>query len=185
MSADTVAPTNTLDAQMRTIGAAARAAARVLAGASSEVKDEALRAGADEIRARMNDVLAANRIDLAAAESAGATAAFLDRVRLDAARIEGIACGLEDVAKLADPVGAVAAEWKRPNGLTIRRIQTPIGVIGIIYEARPNVTADAGGLCLKAGNAAILRGGSESFETSRVLVDCLHEGLRAANLPED
>ena len=185
MSADTAAPANALNTQMRAIGAAARAAARALAVASSDTKNAALRAAASEIRARTEEVLAANRIDLCAAESAGATPAFLDRVRLDAARVEGIASGLEDVARLADPVGHVAAEWTRPNGLTIRRVQTPIGVIGIIYEARPNVTADAGGLCLKAGNAAILRGGSESFETSRVLVDCLRRACAAQRLPAD
>ncbi len=185
MSADTTALATTLDAQMRAIGAAARAAARLLAVASSEAKNAALDAGAAEIRARAEELLAANRIDLSAAEKAGATSAFLDRVKLDAARIDGVARGLEDVARLPDPVGAVAAEWTRPNGLTIRRVQVPIGVVGVIYEARPNVTADAGGLCLKAGNAAILRGGAESFETSRVLVDCLRRALDARHLPAD
>ncbi len=176
---------NELVRQMHAIGAAARAAAARLAAAPAASRNAALQAGAAEIRAQCHALLAANRIDLAAAEQAGATNSFLDRVRLDEARIDAIAHGLEDVVVLADPVGKIAAEWTRPNGLKIQRVQVPLGVVGIIYEARPNVTADAGGLCLKAGNAAILRGGSESFESSRVLVDCLQTGLAAAGLPRE
>ena len=176
---------NELVRQMHAIGAAARAAAARLAAAPAASRNAALQAGAAEIRAQSHALLAANRIDLAAAEQAGATNSFLDRVRLDEARIDAIAHGLEDVVALADPVGKIAAEWTRPNRLKIQRVQVPLGVVGIIYEARPNVTADAGGLCLKAGNAAILRGGSESFESSRVLVDCLQTGLAAAGLPRE
>ncbi len=173
-----------LAATMRELGARARAAGRALAVAPSESKDRALRQAAAAIRDSVKRLLEANRADLDDATKAGATAAFLDRVRLDEKRIEGIAKGLEDIAALPDPVGATTESWTRPNGLNIARVRVPIGVIGIIYEARPNVTADAGGLSLKAGNAAILRGGSESFESSKVLIDCLHAGLRAANLPE-
>ena len=120
----------------------------------------------------------------ALAQKNGATSAFLDRVRLDEKRVDGIACGLEEVAAKPDPIGAVTEEWTRPNGLAIQRVRVPLGVIGIIYEARPNVTADAGGLTLKSGNAAILRAGSESLQSSLALVEALHVGLRDANLPE-
>ncbi len=183
--ANETAAANELSAKMRAIGADARRAAARLALAASDVKDAGLRAGAAEIRARQAALLEANRVDLAAAEKGGATAAFLDRVRLDPSRIEGIARGLEEVAGQPDPVGAVTAEWTRPNGLHIARVTIPLGVVGIIYEARPNVTADAGALCIKAGNAAILRGGAESFESSRVLVDCLSAGLVKVGLPPD
>jgi glutamate-5-semialdehyde dehydrogenase len=173
-----------LSATMQRIGAAAREAARALATAPRDSKDRALKQAAATVRAARARLLEANTLDVAAAKKADATAAFIDRVTLDDKRVEGIAKGLEDIAAQPDPVGQVQEEWTRPNGLNIARVAVPFGVVGIIYEARPNVTADAGGLCLKSGNAAILRGGSESFESSRVLVDCLHEGLRAANLPE-
>ena len=176
--------TTDLAATMQRIGVAARGAAQALATAPTASKDRALRGAAAAVRQAQERLLQANALDVASAKAAKATAAFIDRVTLNAERIEGIAKGLEDIAEQPDPVGHVHEEWTRPNGLSIARVAVPFGVIGIIYEARPNVTADAGGLCLKSGNAAILRGGSESFESSKVLVDCLHEGLRAANLPE-
>jgi glutamate-5-semialdehyde dehydrogenase len=173
-----------LTATMQRIGAAARAAAPALATAPRERKDRALRQAAAAVRDTRPALLAANAIDIETAKKANATNAFIDRVALDDKRVESIAKGLEEIAAQPDPVGHVQEEWTRPNGLKIARVSVPFGVVGIIYEARPNVTADAGGLCLKSGNAAILRGGSESFESSKVLVDCLHDGLRAANLPE-
>lgn len=176
--------TDELSTTMRAIGARGREAARGLATAPADRKARALTQAAAAVRGSASRILAANRVDLDLAAKASVTSAFLDRVKLDEARVESIAKGLEDIAALPDPVGAVMQEWTRPNGLTIARVRVPIGVIGIIYEARPNVTADAGGLCLKSGNAAILRGGSESFESSKALVECLHAGLRAANLPE-
>lgn len=169
---------------MRRIGLQARAAASALASASTEAKNLALREAAASIRARSDAIMAANAKDRAAGEAKGMTKAMLDRLALDPARIEAIAKGLEEVAGLPDPVGAVIAEWDRPNGLHISRVRTPLGVIGVIYEARPNVTADAGGLCLKAGNAAILRCGSESFNSSLAIMDGLTAGLRAADLSE-
>jgi glutamate-5-semialdehyde dehydrogenase len=168
---------------MRRIGAAARAAARLLATAPTKAKNAALLQAARNIRGRTQDILAANRHDLAGGKKNGLGAAMLDRLALDDARIEAMAKGLEDIAALPDPVGAVMAEWNRPNGLHIARVRTPLGVIGVIYESRPNVTADAGGLCLKAGNAAILRGGSESFHSSGLIMECLAAGLVAADLP--
>lgn len=173
-----------IHAVMQALGERARNAAHVLASAPSAQKDLVLIAAAKAIRASSARIMEANGRDLAEARSKAATPAYLDRLTLNAARIAAIAQGLEAVATLPDPVGQVIAAWDRPNGLRIERVRTPLGVIGIIYEARPNVTADAGGLCLKAGNAAILRGGSESFYSSATLVDCLHEGLRAAGLPE-
>jgi glutamate-5-semialdehyde dehydrogenase len=173
-----------LTATMQRIGAAARAAAPALATAPRERKDRALRQAAAAVRDARAALLAATAIDIETAKKANATNAFIDRVALDDKRVESIAKGLEEIAAQPDPVGHVQEEWTRPNGLKIARVSVPFGVVGIIYEARPNVTADAGGLCLKSGNAAILRGGSESFESSKVLVDCLHDGLRAANLPE-
>jgi glutamate-5-semialdehyde dehydrogenase len=169
---------------MAALGRAAREAARELALASTDAKNAALRAGANEIRAQTAAVLAANRKDLAAAKAAGTTPAFLDRLTLDAKRIEAMAKGLEEIAGLADPVGSVIARWQRPNGLDIARVRVPLGVVGIIYESRPNVTADAGALCLKAGDAAILRGGSDSYHSSRAIAACLVRGLVAAGLPE-
>ena len=178
-----LAETDDVGTMMRRIGERARAAASALALAPSAAKDAALHAAATAIRARAPEILAANARDLA--EARDLSASMSDRLRLDEGRIEGIARGLEEVAALPDPIGQTIAEWTRPNGLRIARVRVPLGVIGIIYESRPNVTADAGGLCLKSGNAAILRGGSESFHSSRAIADCLHEGLRAAGLPED
>jgi glutamate-5-semialdehyde dehydrogenase len=176
--------TDALAAEMRAIGEAARVSAAQLAVAKPAAKNRALHEAAAAIRRSVPRLLAANRVDLDTAREGGATTAFLDRVKLDSARAEGIAKGLEDIAAQPDPVGAVMEAWTRPNGLNIARVAVPLGVVGIIYEARPNVTADAGGLCVKSGNAAILRGGSESFESSKVLVECLGEGLKAAGLPQ-
>ncbi|MFT5182611.1 MAG: glutamate-5-semialdehyde dehydrogenase [Alphaproteobacteria bacterium] len=170
-------------AVMHAMGASAREAGRELAQATSADKDAAIRAGAAALRARRADILAANAKDVAAAEQKGISGAMLDRLNLDDKRIEAMARGLEEVAALPDPVGKVLAEWDRPNGLKIARISVPLGVIGVIYESRPNVTADAGGLCLKSGNAAILRGGSDTFYTSAVILECLQQGLAAAGLP--
>ena len=169
---------------MRTIGQRARKAQAELAVASTAAKNEALTVAARELRARTPEILAANARDLAAARERGTAGSFLDRLMLDEKRIDAIAKGLEEIAALPDPVGSIIAEWERPNGLKIERVRTPLGVIGIIYESRPNVTADAGGLSLKAGNAAILRGGSESFHSSRAIHECLVAGLTAAELPE-
>jgi glutamate-5-semialdehyde dehydrogenase len=166
------------------MGAAARAAAADLAFASPERKHAALIAAADAVAERSADILEANARDLAAAEGKGLTAAMLDRLRLDEGRLRGIAASLRSIAELPDPVGKVIAEWTVPSGLNIKRVRTPLGVVGVIFESRPNVTADAGALCLKAGNAAILRGGSESVHSSAALHACLAEGLRAAALPE-
>ena len=177
-------PANDLEATLRAIGAEARSAAAVLSHAAAETKTRALRVAAERVRARADAILAANGRDLDEAGRSHLSAPLLDRLMLDQKRVEAIAAGLEAVADFPDPVGTVLASWKRPNGLEISRVRTPLGVIGIIYESRPNVTADAGGLCLRSGNAAILRGGSESFHSSTVLVECLHEGLRAAGLPQ-
>jgi glutamate-5-semialdehyde dehydrogenase len=166
------------------MGRAAVEAAQVLARASGPQKNRALSAAAQSLRARCADILAANRADLDQAQVAGLGAAALDRLRLDEARVEGMARGVEDIAALGDPVGRVLAEWRRPNGLLIQRVSVPLGVIGIIYESRPNVTCDAGALCLKSGNAVILRGGSESLHSSRAIHACLVEGLREAELAE-
>lgn len=174
---------DTLAQTMTALCAAARAAAALLATAPAAAKDKALREAAKAVRANQDRLLAANAKDLALARANQLSGAMIDRSALDAKRIEAIAKGLEDVAALTDPVGAELARWTRPNGLDIARVAVPIGVIGIIYEARPNVTADAGALALKAGNAAILRGGAESFESSGVLVECIQAGLRAAGLP--
>jgi glutamate-5-semialdehyde dehydrogenase len=173
-----------LAAAMREIGTSARSAAHRLAHADAEAKSRALRVSAKAIRDRRAEILAANALDLDEAGRGKLSAAVIDRLILDAKRVEGVAGSLEAVAAFPDPVGTVLAEWTRPNGLAISRVRTPLGVIGIIYESRPNVTADAGGLCLRAGNAAILRGGSESFHSSRAIVECLHDGLKAAGLPE-
>jgi len=169
---------------MAELGAKARAAGRVLATADAATKNAALHAAADALRGSVADILSANARDLAAAEEQGRPEAGIDRLRLDEKRIEAIASAMEDIAGLDDPVGTVIAQWTRPNGLHIQRVRTPIGVIGIIYESRPNVTADAGALCLKSGNAAILRPGSDSIHSSRAIHACLAEGLRAAGLPE-
>ena len=169
---------------MSSLGAAAREAAAALAIATTEQKNAALKGAAEAIRASQPQILAANAKDLDFAKEKGVRDSLMDRLKLDADRIEAIAQGMEDVAALPDPIGGVMAEWDRPNGLKIARVRVPLGVIGIIYESRPNVTADAGSLCLKSGNAAILRGGSESFHSSNALVECLHQGLKAAGLPE-
>ena len=178
-----VPETEDVPALMRRIGADARAAARVLANASTEAKNAALTGSADSLRARADAILAANGKDMEAGRRKGLSKALLDRLALDDQRIEAMARGLEDIAGLADPVGEVMARWKRPNGLDISRVRVPLGVVGMIYESRPNVTADAGGLCLKAGNAVILRGGSESFHSSGAIMDSLSAGLDGAGLP--
>src|SRR6266513_108688 len=174
-----------LAAAMAEIGRQAREASAQLALASADAKTAALKAAAAVIRSRANEILAANAEDVAEANTAGIGAALVDRLALDPKRLEAVARGLEDIAALPDPVGRVLAEWTRPNGLRIARVSVPLGVIGIIYESRPNVTADAGGIALKSGNAAILRGGSESFHSSRALVAALRQGLGAADLPQD
>jgi glutamate-5-semialdehyde dehydrogenase len=171
-------------AEMAVIGKAARAAAHALGLASTAAKDTALRAAAAALRRDAEIILAENAKDVAEAKSAGAaTAAFVERLVLDPARVEAMAKGVEEIVALPDPVGTVLAEWKRPNGLDIERVRTPLGVIGIIYESRPNVTADAAALSLKAGNAAILRGGSDSFRSSQAVHRCFVAGLEAAGLP--
>ncbi len=167
------------------IGRRARAAARVLGNASTEQKNQALLAAADVLRQRASDILAANALDRADAEIKGVKGSFLDRLKLDAARLDAIAQAVVDIAALNDPVGRVLAEWTQPNGLRFERVATPLGVIGVIFESRPNVTADAAALCLKSGNAALLRSGSESFRTSSLIADAMRAGLRAAGLPED
>ena len=168
---------------MQTLGTAARAAARVLALTPARQKNDALNAMAAKLRRSSADILAENARDLENAKVKGVKASFVDRLTLNAERLEAMAKGLEDIAALPDPVGQVMAEWTRPNGLQFARVRVPIGVIGIIYESRPNVTADAGGLCLKSGNAAILRGGSDSFYSSGAIIACLQRGLDAAGLP--
>ena len=173
-----------LHALMQGLGERARAAALELACMPAERKTAALQAAAAAVRRERPAILEANARDLAEARRAGMRAAFLDRLALDQARLEAIAGGLETVAQLPDPVGEVMAAWTRPNGLRIERVRTPLGVIGIIFEARPNVTADAAGLALKAGNAAILRCGAESFHSSSALARCLAEGLRTAGISE-
>ena len=174
-----------VEAAMLAMGEAARNAARQLSAAHHDAKDEALKVAAAELRRHTPVIIEANKRDLAAAEDAGKPGAYLDRLMLDPDRIEGIARGLESIVALNDPVGEVIAEWDRPNGLHISRVRVPIGVIGIIYESRPNVTADAGALSLKSGNAAILRGGSDSHHSSMAILTCLAHGLREAGLPED
>ena len=170
---------------MADLGRRARQAARHVALASSEQKAAALRAMAAAIRARTGSILAANAEDLDEAKSRGQTSAFIDRLTLDPQRLEAIAAAVESIADLPDPVGRVLARFERPNGLTIERVATPLGVIGVIFESRPNVTADAGALCLKAGNAAILRTGSDSFRTSMLIAEAMGEGLSTAGLPPD
>ncbi len=174
-----------IPAMMAEIGERASAAAAELASATPEAKCVALEAAADGVLAAENEILAANSQDMAFAREKGLSKAMLDRLWLTPERIRAMAEGLRSVAAQADPVGAVIAEWDMPSGLHIRRVRTPLGVVGVIYESRPNVTADAGGLCLKAGNAAILRGGSESFHSSSAIHACLQLGLTAAGLPVD
>jgi len=176
-------PPDTVADLMQGIGRAARAAARVLALASAAQKNLALRAAAAALRTQEPAILAANAADMHDAATRKLSAALLDRLKLDEARVEAMARGLEDIERLADPIGRTLAEWTRPNGLIIRRVAVPLGVVGIIYESRPNVTADAGALCLKSSNAVILRGGSESAQSSAAIHACLVDGLRAADLP--
>ncbi|MEQ8266955.1 MAG: glutamate-5-semialdehyde dehydrogenase [Parvibaculum sp.] len=171
-------------ALMTELGTAARKAARALAQAPTKQKDAALLAAAMAVRANVDDILAANAEDVAEALKNGLAPSMVDRLTLDTKRVEGIARALEEIAALPDPVGATIAEWDRPNGLHIQRVRVPLGVIGIIYESRPNVTADAGALCLKSGNAAILRGGSEAMRSNRAIHASLLEGVIASNLPE-
>jgi glutamate-5-semialdehyde dehydrogenase len=169
---------------MDSLGRAAVDAARALSQATTAQKNAALAAAADQIRAQRQTILAANKLDMRAAEERGLSGAMLDRLALDEKRIEAMAKGIEDIVALADPIGGISAEWTRPNGMRIQRVRVPLGVVGIIYESRPNVTADAGALCLKSGNAVILRGGSESTQSSRAIHQCLVAGLRTAGLPE-
>ncbi|WP_172295420.1 glutamate-5-semialdehyde dehydrogenase [Pseudoruegeria sp. HB172150] len=174
-----------IHAVMTDLGQRARAAAADLAFAPAETKTKALNAAADAVWTRRAEIVEANDKDMEFGREKGLTAAMLDRLMLDESRIRSIVDGLRNVAAQDDPVGAVIAEWDRPNGLHIKRVRTPLGVVGVIYESRPNVTADAGALCLKAGNAVILRGGSESFHSSGAIHACLVEGLHAAGLPEE
>ncbi|HVW71219.1 MAG TPA: glutamate-5-semialdehyde dehydrogenase [Steroidobacteraceae bacterium] len=170
---------------MEALGKAAVKAASVLALAGTERKNRALAVAAQAVRSHRDAILAANERDMSAAQAAKLGGALLDRLRLDDRRVEAIARSLEEVLALPDPIGTTAAEWERPNGLRIQRVRVPLGVIGIIYESRPNVTADAGALCLKSGNAVILRGGSESRHSSAAIHACLLDGLRAADLPAE
>jgi glutamate-5-semialdehyde dehydrogenase len=170
---------------MDVLGRSARESARSLAMSGGEVRNHALRAAAASLRAHRADILVANDVDMEAGRQRGLNTAMLDRLMLDDARIEGMAVGLEAISELPDPLGKVIAEWQRPNGLRIQRVAVPLGVIGIIYESRPNVTADAAALCIKSGNAVILRGGSESFHSSRAIHACLAAGLGEAGLPPD
>ncbi len=170
---------------MDAIGVAARRAARSLAMVDGEHRDRALRSAAASVRERRNDILEANAIDISDATDRGLNPSMRDRLMLDADRVESMATGLEAIAELPDPLGRILAEWQRPNGLQIQRVTVPLGVIGIIYESRPNVTADAAGLCIKSGNAVILRGGSESFHSSHAIHACLKTGLEAAAIDTD
>ncbi|MBB4660116.1 glutamate-5-semialdehyde dehydrogenase [Parvularcula dongshanensis] len=173
------------EAHIEELGRRARAASRVLAAASTEQKNEALKSAARALRAASEKIVAANEEDVAGVLAAGKSGAFVDRLKLDEARVEGVAAALDQIADLPDPVGRVLAKFERPNGLLIERVATPLGVIGMIYESRPNVGADAGALCVKSGNAVILRGGSESRRSTEVIVNALRAGLAEAGLPED
>jgi glutamate-5-semialdehyde dehydrogenase len=177
--------TGDVTALMRDIGIRARTAARALGLAESARKANALAAAAKAIRANKAGILEANAKDLEAAKAQNITAAFLDRLTLTENAVDAMAAGVEMIATLPDPVGQVIADWQQPNGLMFQRVRTPLGVVAVIYESRPNVTADAGSLCLKAGNAVILRGGSDSFHSSRAIHECLVAGLKEAGLPED
>jgi glutamate-5-semialdehyde dehydrogenase len=174
-----------IEVLMQGMGKRARAAAGILTLATSERKFAALSGMAQALIKNMQNILNANALDMMHGEEAGLTAANLDRLRLDEMRVRGIANSLHEIADLKDPVGEIIAEWDRPNGLHIERVRTPLGVIGVIYESRPNVTADAGALCLKAGNPVILRGGSDSVHSSEAIHACMVEGLMAAGLPAD
>lgn len=181
----TIEPASDIARLMHGIGQRARTAARTLALAPAQQKNKALAAMATSIRIASSEILDSNKKDIAEAKSAGATEAFLDRLSLDEKRVAAMAEGLDVVRDLPDPVGTILETWTRPNGMTIERVRVPIGVVGIIYESRPNVTADAGALSLKAGNASILRGGSDSYRSSRAIHAALAAGLRDAHLPED
>jgi glutamate-5-semialdehyde dehydrogenase len=181
---DTVSPVDDVDAIMAAIGRNAKAASLELAIASADAKSVALKAMADAILASKQDILSANAMDLRNAQGKDLLPSFIDRLTLTDSGIEAMAAALREIADFPDPVGAVIAAWDRPNGLQIERVRTPLGVIGVIYESRPNVTADAGALCLKAGNAVILRGGSDSLNSSQAITRCLRAGLKAAGLPE-
>ncbi|MBD8878459.1 glutamate-5-semialdehyde dehydrogenase [Roseibium polysiphoniae] len=174
-----------VQALMAEIGQRARAASRILAVAPTETKDSALKEMAKAVRAAMPDILQGNAKDLELMRANGQSASFLDRGTLTEERIEAVAQALEDIVALDDPVGSVISAWERPNGLKIERVRTPLGVIGVIYESRPNVTADAGALCLKAGNAVVLRGGSDTIHSNKAIHAALQAGLKAAGLPED
>ena len=180
-----VATSAALAGTMLAMGTGARAASAEVAKAGPDKRTAALKAMAKRIREAQAAIMSANAQDMAAAKAKGLSGAMLDRLELNAERIEAMAKGVEDVAALPDPVGTVLAKWERPNGLEISRVRGPIGVIGIIYESRPNVTADAGALCLRAANAAILRGGSESLHSSRAIAEALRAGLKDAGLPAD
>ncbi|RZV38435.1 MAG: glutamate-5-semialdehyde dehydrogenase [Chromatiales bacterium] len=170
---------------MTALGRAGRSAATVLATTSGEQRNAALAAAAAALRQRAADIIAANAKDMTAAKERGLSGAMLDRLMLDGGRVEAMAAGIETIIGLRDPVGRIQEEWERPNGMRIQRVSVPLGVIGIIYESRPNVTADAAALCIKSGNAVILRGGSESFHSSMAIYECLRAGLEAAGLPGD
>jgi glutamate-5-semialdehyde dehydrogenase len=170
---------------MKRIGVAAKNAARAMAIATAERKYAALVGMANSITKNRSAILNANALDMAAAEEAGVSGSFLDRLKLNDVRVQAMSGGIRTIADIADPVGTVIAQWDRPNGLHIERVRTPLGVIGVIYESRPNVTADAGALCLKAGNVVILRGGSDSFHSSSAIHECLVEGLVSAGLPAE
>ena len=172
----------TIASDMTAMGQVARSASAMLAKCSGQQRDQALRAAAAALRADVAAILAANHSDLEAARSRSSSAAMLDRLMLDEERIEAVASSLEKISEMPDPVGRVLAEWDRPNGLRIQRVAVPLGVIGIIYESRPNVTADAAALCLKSGNAAILRGGSESFNSNQAIYQCMRRGLEEAGV---
>ena len=185
MAPEPVDPAGTVEAGLRALGERAKAASRALAGASSAQKDEALRVAAELLEERVEDVLAANAQDVARAEQVGTSATVVDRLRLSPARVSGMAGGLRQVAGLPDPVGEVLDGWVRPNGLRIRRVRVPLGVVGIIYENRPNVTSDAAGLCVKSGNAAFLRGSSGAISSNVAIAAVLREGMAKVGLPAD
>ena len=174
---------NSIESVMTALGIAARAASTELATTDADARNMALRLAADAIRAEQASIIAANQVDMAAAQKRNLSPALLDRLALDEARIDAMAGAIASIEQLPDPVGRILAEWERPNGLNIQRVSVPLGVIGIIYESRPNVTADAAALCLKSGNAVILRGGSESFNSSQAIYRCMESGLREAGLP--
>jgi glutamate-5-semialdehyde dehydrogenase len=175
--------TKNISRMMTALGESARASAATLAITSGEQRNAALAAAAAALRERSSEIVAANRQDMAVASERSLTRAMLDRLMLNRERVEAMAEGIEIIIGLHDPIGRVLGEWERPNGLHIQRVSVPLGVIGIIYESRPNVTADAAALCIKSGNAVILRGGSESFHSSTAIYECLRDGLISAGLP--